>query len=244
MDEKFKELIGRLKKATTKEEIIKCKSEVMDLFDSYATNIAGKLPFRTCFDDIKMLYDVELAMTAYYAFPYQQAGFPFLEKHNPKTIEIIQITVLFYTMQIITLLENGYFDKMSLCEYNDINADTLDFCGDIDFCVKYSKTLFQDLFYYLDAVQFDSERAGNYSERVVVVYLAHENECDMLYIDDEKYETMLDTIYSNLSESKYKNIIDGILGIYKMRFTEMQYLLEYQPMFIRVAHKYIYYVKS
>ena len=110
MDEKFKNLIGRLKKATTKEEIIKCKTEVMDLFDSYATNTAGKLPFRTCFDDIKMLYDVELAMTAYYALPYQQAWFPFLEKHNPKTIEIIQITVLFYTMQIITLLENGYFD--------------------------------------------------------------------------------------------------------------------------------------
>lgn len=66
----------------------------------------------------------------------------------------------------------------------------------------------------------------------------------MLYIDDEKYEMMLDTIYSNLSESKYKNIIDGILGIYKMRFTKMQYLLEYQPMFIRAAHKYIYYVRS
>lgn len=33
MDEKFKNLIGRLKKATTKEEIIKCKTEVMDLFD-------------------------------------------------------------------------------------------------------------------------------------------------------------------------------------------------------------------
>ena len=66
----------------------------------------------------------------------------------------------------------------------------------------------------------------------------------MLYIDDEKYEMMLDTIYSNLSESKYKNIIDGILGIYKMRFTKMQYFLEYQPMFIRVAHKYIYYVRS
>lgn len=77
-----------------------------------------------------------------------------------------------------------------------------------------------------------------------VVYLAHENECDILYIDDEKYETMLDTIYSNLSESKYKNIIDGILGIYKMRFTKMQYMLEYQPMFVRVAHKYIYYVRS
>ena len=65
MDEKFKNLIGRLKKAATKEEIIKCKTEVMDLFDSYATNTAGKHPFRTCFDDIKMLYDVELAMTAY-----------------------------------------------------------------------------------------------------------------------------------------------------------------------------------
>lgn len=242
MDEKFKNLIGRLKKATTKEEIIKCKTEVMDLFDSYTTNPARKHPCGTNFNDIKMLYDAETALTAYYALPYQQAGFPFLEKHNPETIEIIQITVLFYTMQIITLLENGYFDKMSLCEYNDINADTLDFCGDIDFCVKYSKTLFQDLFYYLDDVQFDSERAGNYNERVV--YLAHENECDMLYIDDEKYEMMLDTIYSNLSESKYKNIIDEILGIYKMRFTKMQYLLEYQPMFVRVAHKYIYYVRS
>ena len=49
-----------------------------------------------------------------------------------------------------------------------------------------------------------------------------------------------DSIYTNFKDSKYFFAIERILGAYRIRFTKMKYILEYQPMFVKVAYTYLH----
>lgn len=65
------------------------------------------------------------------------------------------------------------------------------------------------------------------------------NDTDIFYLTDEQHEELLDMIYRNYNDSSYSHIIDGILGNYKIRFSKMKYILEYQPLFVEVGYKYL-----
>ena len=62
---------------------------------------------------------------------------------------------------------------------------------------------------------------------------------DTFYLDDRKYEKVLDIIYKNYDGSKYSNAINGIRGVYEIRFTKHIYVSKYQPLFVHVGYKYL-----
>lgn len=236
-NEPLTNLIIKLNNATTKKEIIACKSEVTRLFNELSAALTNEsFLCRTNYDDIRLLYESEDAMAAYYGFCfYQTKGFPFLEKNNPGTIQVIELTLLFYILQIIVLLEKGYFTETSLCVYIEEGTDLFDHTNTVDFCSRYSNALFDCLFQYLLQIQFVEN-----DTREIPIWNGSKQ--DIFYVNDSQYEVMLDSIYCNIIDSPYAEIIDRILGIYHMRFTKVEYLYKYQPIFVKTAHKYWLYI--
>lgn len=57
--------------------------------------------------------------------------------------------------------------------------------------------------------------------------------------NNEKYENLINTIFSNYKNSKFSNVINNILGIYKIRFSNMLFILNYQKIFVEVGYKYL-----
>ena len=71
----------------------------MNLYDGLYQKMQSEIYTITNFDDIKILHDLEELMIAYYGPNfYEKCGISFLKKHNPNTISVLEITVLFYTI--------------------------------------------------------------------------------------------------------------------------------------------------
>ena len=231
----IQKLINDLMKSDTAEKIMSYKPQILDLYNSLNKKIENQTYSITNFEDIENLHRLKYPMMAYYGpYFYSQCGFPFLKEHNPKTIDIIEFSVLFYSIQILELLENGFFDKASLCIY-DINRslEIFDHTEKINLTeYKYKKDLFAVLwFYFMEVITIEDNNRE--------FTIEYDNNTDIFYLGDEKHEAVLDMIYKNYDGSEYSSAINRILGIYRMRFTKMKYILEYQPLFVEVAYEYL-----
>lgn len=231
----IEKIMKELMNAGSTDEILAYKSSVVGLYNSMYNKICNQGLSVTNYYDIKSLHSLEDPMMAYYGpYFYRKCGIPFLKKHNPSTIEVIEFSVLFYSLQIMELMEDGFFDEASLCIYDEeLYNDVFDHIEKINLCsYKYKQYLFSVLwFYFMRVISIeDNEREFT---------LEYDFNTDIFYLDDEKHEEVIDLIYKNYNNSKYSSIIDKILGIYRIRFTKMKYILEYQPLFVKVGYEYI-----
>lgn len=228
-------LMNKLMRAKTADEILSYKQEILDLYNVMYNKICNQTYSITNFDDIKSLHALEFPMMAYYGPSfYSQCGIPFLKEHNTETIDIIEFSILFYSLQILELLENGFYDEASLCIYDEErHFDVFDHIDKVNLTsYKYKQDLFAVLwFYFMSVITIE----GNDREFT----LEYDSNPDIFYITDEKYEDVLDMIYKNYDGSKYSHIVDKILGRYRIRFTKMKYIIEYQPLFVKVGYKYL-----
>lgn len=226
-------LVDKLMKAETTDELLSYKSIALDLYDSLYKKMKSDAPFRTSFDDIKALNDLKFPMMAYYG-PYfcAECGFPFIKEHNPKTIDVLELTVLFYTIQVMNLLETGFYSDAELCIYKT-SPEIFDHIEKINLTEYRSKRyLFITLWYYFVQIITIKDNERTFS-------MEYDDNIATFYLTDEKYEEVLDMIYRNYGNSNYSYVIDKILGIYKLRFTKMEYILKYQPLFVNVGYEYL-----
>lgn len=226
-------LINKLMKARTVDEILSYKGQVLDLYENLYKKISSQSYSITNFDDIKMLHDLELPMMAYYGHCfYGECGIPFLKEKNPRTIDVLDLAVLFYSIQVMNLLEKGFYDNATLCIYNT-NLDVFDYTKEINLTkYKYKKELFAVLwFYFLQVITIKDD-----TREFTIEY---DCDIDTYYLDDKNYEEVLDITYTNFDSSNYSEVINRILGVYRLRFTKMEYILKYQPLFVEAGYKYL-----
>lgn len=231
------EIMKNLMKATTADEILSYQPQILILYNSMYEKLHNQAYSITNFDDIKMLHDLEFPMMAYYG-PcfYEKCGIPFLKEHNSGTLDIIEFSVLFYSLQIMELLEKGFYGQTSLCVYkkeSDVVLGVFDHTEKINIAeYKYKHNLFAVLWYYFMCVITIEKNEREFT-------LEYDCDTDVFYLPDEKYEEVLDMIYKNYNASNYSCIIRKILGRYRIRFTKMTYLLEYQPLIVKVGYEYL-----
>lgn len=229
--------INELLKAETREEILSYKQQILDLYDDLYEKICPHSLYEkslciTNFEDIKMLHEMEEPMMAYYGPDfYSKCGIPFLKEHNSKTVDILELTVLFYSIQIIDFLENGFYDHVDLCIYESL-TEVFDRTEEINLTrYKYKQNLFAVLwFYFMKVITIEGNREFS---------IEYDCDTDIFYLTDETYEEVLDLTYKNFNGSNYFHIINEILGIYRVRFTKMEYILKYQPLFVEVGYRYL-----
>ena len=115
----IEKLMNELMQAKTSDEILAHKPQILDLYNSLYDKIYNQVCSITNYNDIKYLHDLESPMMAYYGpYFYSKCGIPFLRERNSETIDIIEFSILFYTLQVFELLENGFYDEASLCIYD------------------------------------------------------------------------------------------------------------------------------
>lgn len=243
----FKKLLENLINAKTKEEILSYRTKVCELQERLFKETGHGIYTYRSYDVIKLLYGAKYPMISYYGFEFlEECGIPFLKEHDPEAIAVIEIVSLFYIMQVIDLLEKGYFENVRLCEPKfDARNGVEYFCSSRDVNLtkgKYKKNLFIIIMrYFLQVITIEKDN----QDRNIVIECIDENEekykvkYEAFYLDDEEYEKVIDLIYDNYKGSSYANLIEQILGRYKMRFTKMEYVMKYQPMFVQVAFDYI-----
>lgn len=236
----IQELLLKLMQAKSSEDILEYKPDMLELYQKIYEDLSKQGLNIVNYEDIKNLHDLERTMPAYYGNTfYKDCGVPFLKEHNPNTLEVIELCIIFYSLQICELLEQGFFNELSLCIYeNPLLPDMVDHIEKINILrtEKYSQTLFftlWDIFMKIITIGEDDTPDKN-------VIVLHYGEEDCFYISTEEYEEVLDMIYKNYNQSRYSSIIRRIVGIYRQRFTKMSYILEYQPIFVKVGYEYFY----
>lgn len=229
----IEKLIKKMAEARTPEELLAFKPEVEKAYDDLYEKIDGEFFIGIAnYEDIKSLHALKMPMMAYYGPSfYKECGIPFLKEHNTKTIDIIEFIVLFYSLQVLELLESGYWKETYLCIINE-KLDEIEGMEKVDFATRYKEknegSLLFALWYYFI-------RMLNLTDKEYEIQI---NE-DCFYVGTEDYEKALNVTFRNFADSKYQQIIETILGRYRTRFTKMLYILKYQPIFVDVAYEYL-----
>lgn len=230
----IEKLVNELMEIKTSQEILAYKSQTIDLYNQLYKKMESQDYYYVNYDDIKALHDLKQPMIAYYGpYFYKKCGIPFVKEHNPNTIDVIEVAILFYIIQVMELLEIGFYHNIDLCIY-ETSLEIFDRVENIDLTKsKYKEHLFVSLWSYFVQVICIKDNGREIS-------LSHENNVESFYLADKKYEEILEMIYDNFKSSHYSHIIDKILGIYKVRFTKMDYILNYQPLFVEVSDEYLW----
>ncbi|MBF0979930.1 MAG: hypothetical protein HXK71_01220 [Clostridiales bacterium] len=215
-----KKLLCEICKAKTIEDILSYKKQISSIYSSLVDGLMDKSFSKTNYEDIKMLYDLNNPMMAYFGPSfYKRCGIPFFKKYNKRTLDIIELIVLFYSLLI--------------CEF--IETDERDYWED---------EILPNLFY-------DNERPlflqlwSCFREIITIqkdereIFIWDELECREVWLFDEHYEEILNLSLNKYKNSRYSCIINDILGIYQIRFTDIKYISEYQKIFVEVAYQYL-----
>ena len=107
-----KMLLCKICKATTIDKILSYEQDLSKAYSALVDNLLENNEFSIVnFDDVKMLYDLNIPMMAYFGPSfYKECGIVFLEKYNPKTLRFLEVSVLFYTLQILKWVKTDYWD--------------------------------------------------------------------------------------------------------------------------------------
>lgn len=197
----FTKLMTKLTKAKTTEELLKYKTDILSLYKSIYKKVKEEPLNITNYDDIRTLYELEQdgRMAAYFGISfYRDCGVPFLKEHNPITIQILQLSVLFYSLQILNLLEKGFWKQVSLCIHKELyySMGICDGMENINLTEpgRYKRSVFLVLWdYFSEMITMKPDESE--------IVIGEENTCDYYSISSEEYEYVLHMIYTN-----YRNI--------------------------------------
>lgn len=219
MTDEIKTLLCDIVKATTVEKILSYEPDLSNAYNAWADNLLDNNNFYSLiFEDIKILHDLNTPMMSYFGDSfYEKCGIVFLEKYNPRTLKLLNLSVLFYTLQILKWIKTDYWiDEVSNnLFYEDGNS------------------LFLQLWDYFNQIINKNEN----DDRYITTY--SEQESKQFYLDDDHYEEILDMSLDSFKYSKYSCLIQSILGNYKTRFSKYKYILDYQPIFVEVSYRYL-----
>lgn len=216
----FTELVTKLNKAKSFAEILRAKPSIEESYDAAYEKLCERSCFIQNYRDIEALHNLGSSMAAYFgpAF-YQRCGIPFLKEHNPVTLEIIEFSILFYTLQMCELIENGLLKEEEVRLIEDSWAQEMFFCALWEYFTRL--IIAEDI---EDRRIEIGDGSGGFTVRI---------------LDDSYFEEMVDVICRNYGGSKYSRIITRIFGMYQSRFTKMLYIIKCQPLFVEVGFEYL-----
>lgn len=213
----FKELVIELNKAKTFTEIVDYKHHILEVYNTAYEKLCNQSCFIQNYEDITNLHNLNFPMMAYFGPSfYSRCGIPFLKEHNPTTLDIIELSILFYSLRICELIENGFLKD-----------------EEVNIIENSRHGLFYVLWYYFMEIITIKE------DETRELTIENESGESTYYLTDENYEEVIDMIFHNYNDSKYSCIIDEILGVYRLRFTKMMYIMKYQPLFVEVGYRYL-----
>ena len=219
MADEIKTLLYKVCKATTVDEMLSYEQGLSNTYNSLADHLLENNEFYILnFEDIKILHDLNVPMMSYFGSSfYKDCGVVFLEKYNPKTLKFLDLSILFYSLQILKWIKTDYWeDEVSRNLFYEKN-----------------NSLFLQLWNYFNQIvnknDEDDRYIDNYSEQGKRQF----------YLDDDHYEEIMDISLNSFKHSKYSCLIQSILGNYRTRFTKYKYLLDYQPIFVEVTYRYL-----
>ena len=213
-----KMLLCKICKATTIDKILSYEQDLSKAYSTLIDNLLENNEFSIVnFKDVKMLYDLNIPMMSYFGPSfYKECGILFLEKYNPKTLRFLEVSVLFYTLQILKWVKTDYWD-------DEVSHNLF---------YESETNLFLQLWDCFNQIinKKDNDRD---------IMICSEQKTKTIYLDDDHYEEILDLSLDSFKYSRYSSLIQSILGIYRMRFNKYRYILEYQPIFVEVGYRYL-----
>lgn len=219
MTNEIKTLLYKVCKATTIDELLSYEQDLSIAYNILADNLLENNEFYILnFEDIKILHDLNVHMMSYFgSLFYKDCGVVFLEKYNPKTLKFLDLSILFYSLQILKWIKTDYWE-------DEVSRNLF---------YEKDNSLFLQLWNYFNQIvnknDEDDRYIDNYSEQGKRKF----------YLDDNHYEEIMDISLNSFKYSKYSCLIQSILGNYRTRFTKYKYLLNYQPIFVEVTYRYL-----
>lgn len=219
MASEIKTLLYKVCKATTIDELLSYEQDLSTAYSTLADNLLENNEFYILnFEDIKMLHDLNVPMMSYFGSSfYKDCGVVFLEKYNSKTLKFLDLSILFYSLQILKWIKtDNWEDEVSRNLFYEKN-----------------NSLFLQLWNYFNQIVNKNDE----DDRYIDTY--SEQGKRKFYLDDDHYEEIMDISLNSFKHSKYSCLIQSILGNYRTRFTKYKYLLDYQPIFVEVTYRYL-----
>lgn len=219
MADEIKTLLYKVCKATTIDELLSYEQDLSTAYSTLADNLLENNEFYILnFEDIKMLHDLNVPMMSYFGSSfYKDCGVVFLEKYNSKTLKFLDLSILFYSLQILKWIKTDYWE-------DEVSRNLF---------YEKDNSLFLQLWNYFNQIVNKNDE----DDRYIDTY--SEQGERKFYLDDDHYEEIMDISLNSFKHSKYSCLIQSILGNYRTRFTKYKYLLDYQPIFVEVTYKYL-----
>lgn len=193
------------------------RDAIMELMDELGKCLVNEGCYIQNYNDIKMYDEIRSYIPAYSLSFIQEQFIPFLEEHSPKTVMVLDMVVSFYSLVLYELiLDDKFLEKIqtdNLTEFMKKNGICL-----FDFC--------WELLTEIMNLGFNTEN------RIIYPFL-----CEF-YVEDALYRLMEQKIINNYYGSWFETVLNRVLGIYRIRFSCVNYIKEVQPMFLRVAGNY------
>lgn len=219
MADEIKTLLYKVCKATTIDELLSYEQGLSNTYNSLADHLLENNEFYILnFEDIKILHNLNIPMMSYFGSSfYKDCGVVFLEKYNPKTLKFLDLSILFYTLQILKWIKTDYWE-------DEVSRNLV---------YEKDNSLFLQLWNYFNQIVNKNDE----DDRYIDTY--SEQGKRKFYLDDDHYEEIMDISLNSFKHSKYSCLIQSILGNYRTRFTKYKYLLDYQPIFVEVTYRYL-----
>lgn len=219
MADEIKTLLYKVCKAITVDEMLSYEQGLSNTYNSLADHLLENNEFYILnFEDIKILHDLNIPMMSYFGSSfYKDCGVVFLEKYNPKTLKFLDLSILFYSLQILKWIKTDYWE-------DDVSRNLF---------YEKDNSLFLQLWNYFNQIVNKNDE----DDRYIDTY--SEQGKRKFYLDDDHYEEIMDISLNSFKHSKYSCLIQSILGNYRTRFTKYKYLLDYQPIFVEVTYRYL-----
>ena len=192
MADEIKTLLYKICKATTIDELLSYEQDLSIAYNILADNLLENNEFYILnFEDIKILHDLNVHMMSYFgSLFYKDCGVVFLKKYNPKTLKFLDLSILFYSLQILKWIKTDYWE-------DEVSRNLF---------YEKDNSLFLQLWNYFNQIvnknDEDDRYIDNYSEQGKRKF----------YLDDDHYEEIMDISLNSYKNSKYSCLIQSIFG--------------------------------
>lgn len=229
----MKKIIKRMLQAKTKEELLTCEVDLQIQYNHLSEELLE--------DGAISEKDYEGIFTFYRSSRELLVDInekaESLHKKFPRAIEILQLAILYYSREILNLLYSGYWDNLLVMKGKKKER----FVNLVEELEKSQMGLFLGLW---QCFSFTIIGIGDYKKRSESRNRKRWTEyCTVLELDQPEeitiynndYEELLNHSLTSFGGSLFSQIVDGCLGQYIAYFTKIEYILNYQPIFVGVA---------
>ena len=174
-------------------------------------------------------------MPAYYGTNWATDSFyPSMEKLNPSTMLILEFITLTYAQSVYNMLvsdiHNTYHNKNEEALFFDKKA--------LPYFLKESNATDDKpgnplLYYIMLLKELFAEKPNT---REVPNPGVGANDTDTCYISSEMYRNITNELMQTIQDTNFNNVMNRLIGDYKLYFTPITYFNEVQPLFLNVIY--------